>query len=34
MGMGIKTHRSSEWEWQNQEWGSLPLRVLIGSIDL
>jgi hypothetical protein len=32
-GMRMKTHKSSEWEWQNQEWGSLPLRVLIGSID-
>jgi hypothetical protein len=44
-GMGIRVRNgngrtrngaaypSSEWEWQNQEWGSLPLRVLIGSID-
>jgi hypothetical protein len=36
-GHGCGTHLSDdtwEWEWQNQEWGSLPLRVLIGSIDI
>jgi hypothetical protein len=35
MGMGIekRLQETWEWEWQNQEWGSLPLRVLISSID-
>jgi hypothetical protein len=27
--MAVRT----EWEWQNTEWGSLPLTVLIGSRD-
>jgi hypothetical protein len=27
-------HGTWESEWQNQEWGSLPLRVLISSIDI
>jgi hypothetical protein len=36
MGMGIekRLQETWEWEWQNQEWGSLPLRVLISSIDI
>jgi hypothetical protein len=29
MGFAVRT----EWEWQNTEWGSLPLTVLIGSRD-
>jgi hypothetical protein len=30
MGFVVRT----EWEWQNTEWGSLPLTVLIGSRDI
>ena len=30
MGFAVRT----EWEWQNTEWGSLPLTVLIGSRDM
>jgi hypothetical protein len=33
VGMRNATTRTSEWKWQNQEWGSLPLRALISSID-
>jgi hypothetical protein len=34
VGNGNENTRDAwEWEWQNHEWGSLPLRVLIGSID-
>jgi hypothetical protein len=32
MGMGFAVR--TEWEWQNTEWGSLPLTVLIGSRDI
>jgi hypothetical protein len=32
--MGMCFAVRTEWEWQNTEWGSLPLIVLIGSRDL
>jgi hypothetical protein len=32
-GGGMRKTDSWEWEWQNMEWGSLPLTVLIGSRD-
>jgi hypothetical protein len=32
LGMGMGFAVRTEWEWQNTEWGSLPLTVLIGSI--
>jgi hypothetical protein len=33
LGMGMGFAVRTEWEWQNTEWGSLPLTVLIGSRD-
>jgi hypothetical protein len=33
LGMGMGFTVRTEWEWQNTEWGSLPLTVLIGSRD-
>jgi hypothetical protein len=34
LGMGMSFTVRTEWEWQNTEWGSLPLTVLIGSRDI
>jgi hypothetical protein len=34
LGMGMGFAVRTEWEWQNTEWGSLPLTVLIGSRDV
>jgi hypothetical protein len=34
LGMGMGFAVRTEWEWQNTEWGSLPLTVLIGSRDI
>jgi hypothetical protein len=34
VGGGMRKTGSWEWEWQNTEWGSLPLTVLIGSRDI
>jgi hypothetical protein len=34
LGMGIGFAVRTEWEWQNTEWGSLPLTVLIVSRDM
>jgi hypothetical protein len=33
LGMGMGFAVRTEWEWQNTEWGSLPLTILIGSRD-
>ena len=32
LGMGMGFAVRTEWEWQNTEWGSLPLTVLRGSV--
>ena len=32
-GGGMRKTDSWEWEWQNTEWGSIPLTVLIGNRD-
>jgi hypothetical protein len=34
LGMGMSFAVRTEWEWQNTEWGSLPLTVLIGSREM
>jgi hypothetical protein len=33
LGMGMGFAVRTEWEWQNTEWGSLLLTVLIGNRD-